>query len=269
MLKKSLSQHLIRDKNITAKLVKAAGVEATDTVVEIGAGHGDLTGPLCEKAGFVYAVELDRTCAEYLETLQKKYKNLEVIFGDILKTPLAQFKREKRLKIVGNIPYQITAPIIFKILEERTIIESVYLTMQKEIALRIASPPFSRAYGAISAVCRIFADVKILFFMKPGLFVPPPKIDSAFVSMVLKEDEYATDNELMSFARASFQNKRKYLSYALSKMIDGETLSALYQAMGFPPSIRAEEVEPQKIKEIYEWIKARKEGAHIKRTGPA
>jgi 16S rRNA (adenine1518-N6/adenine1519-N6)-dimethyltransferase len=264
MLKKSLSQHLIKDKNITDKLVRAAGVDSSDTVVEIGAGHGDLTRSLCEKAGFVYAIELDRTCAEYLEVLVGEHANLKVIFADILETPLSSLKGERRLKVVGNIPYQITAPIIFKILEERAIIESMHVTMQKEIAVRIASKPFTKAYGAISAVCQIFGDVKVLFYMKPGLFVPPPKIDSAFLGMVLKENEYDTDNELMRFVRACFQNKRKYLKYALSRQIDEERLRGLYEAMRFPPSIRAEEIEPGKFKEMYGWLKGQGEGALVR-----
>ena len=256
MLKKSLSQHLIKDKNITDKMVKAAGVDAGDTVVEVGAGHGHLTRSLCEKAGLVYAVELDRTCLPSLEALATHCPNLRIVFGDIMKTPLLQFRTEKNLKVVGNIPYQITAPIIFKLLKERTIIDKAYLTMQKEIALRIVSKPFTRTYGAISAACRIYADVKVLFFMKPGLFVPPPKVDSAYLAMEMKESERGTDDQLMDFVRACFQNKRKYLKYALSKEIGEERVEKLYQHMGFSPSTRAEEIEPERYKEMYLWLRA-------------
>ena len=260
MLKKSLSQHLIKDKNITAKMVKASGVGPGDTVVEVGAGHGDLTRPLCEKAGRVYAVELDQACAPPLKALEREYANLTVIFGDILKTPLAPFKGEGNLKVVGNIPYKITAPILFKILGERHIIESAYLTMQKEIALRIVSKPFTRTYGALSAVCQMLATVKVLFFMKPGLFVPPPKIDSAFLSMELKEEEKATDDHVMDFVRGCFQNKRKYMKYALSRHIGGERLDAVYRHMGFPLSVRAEEIEPGGFKEMFRFLQAMAEG---------
>ena len=255
MLKKSLSQHLIKDRNITNKMVRAAGIGSADVVVEVGAGHGDLTRSLCEKAGLVYAVELDRTCSEYLLPLEREYPNLTVIFGDILKTPLIQFKGAKGLKIVGNIPYQITAPILFKILEERAIIESAYLTMQKEIALRIVSKPFLKTYGSLSAVCQQFSAVKVLFFMKPGLFVPPPKIESAFLSMEIKEEERYGDNGLIEFIKACFQNKRKYLKYALSRHIGNEKVEALYNHMGFPLSIRAEEIEPGTYKKMYEALK--------------
>jgi 16S rRNA (adenine1518-N6/adenine1519-N6)-dimethyltransferase len=255
MLKKSLSQHLIKDKNITDKMVRASGISGADTVVEVGAGHGDLTRSLCEKAGFVYAVELDKACAVYLDVLEKKHSNLKVIFGDILKTPLSQFTGEGKLKVFGNIPYQITAPIIFKIIEERAIIDSVYLTMQKEIALRIISKPCVRAYGSLSAVCQIFSKVKLLFSMKPGLFVPPPKIESAFLAMELKEEEKNTDNGLIDFVKACFQNKRKHMRYALSRYIGDERVTELYCRMGFPGTIRAEEIEPGKFKEMYEIVR--------------
>jgi len=256
MLKKSLSQHLIKDKNITDKMVRATGVDRGDTVVEIGAGHGHLTRSLCERAGLVHAVELDKTCLPSLEDLAQKYPNLRIVPGDILEIPLSRFRTDRNLKVVGNIPYQITAPIIFKLLKERTIIDKAFLTMQKEIALRIVSEPFTKTYGAVSAACRIFADVKVLFFMKPGLFVPPPKVDSAFLSMEIKESERITDDGLMEFVRACFQNKRKYLKYALSRQIGEGRLEELYRQMDFRASIRAEEIEPGKFKEMYLWLKA-------------
>jgi 16S rRNA (adenine1518-N6/adenine1519-N6)-dimethyltransferase len=255
MLKKSLSQHLIKDKNITEKMVKVTNIDRSDTVIEVGAGHGDLTRAICRKAGHVYAIELDRTCAEYLEPLEREYANLTVIFGDILKTQLARFKGQKNLKIVGNIPYQITAPILFKILEERSIIESAYLTMQKEIALRIVSKSSLKTYGSLSAVCQLFSHVKVLFYMKPGLFVPPPKVESAFLSMEIKDEERGADDGLMEFIKACFQNKRKHLRYALSKQIGPEEVERLYYAMGFPPSIRAEEIPPEGFKKMYQVVK--------------
>jgi 16S rRNA (adenine1518-N6/adenine1519-N6)-dimethyltransferase len=263
MLKKSLSQHLIKDKNITNKMVRATNIDTTDTVVEVGAGHGDLTQAICKKAGSVYAIELDRTCEEYLAPLEREYSNLKVIFGDVLKTPFVRFKGEKNLKIVGNIPYQITAPILFKILEERAIIESAYLTMQKEIALRIVSKTSLKTYGSLSAACQMFSRVKVLFFMKPGLFVPPPKIESAFLSMEIKEEERETDNGLMDFMKACFQNKRKYLKYALTKEIGPEKVESLYRLMNFPPSVRAEELEPGTYKKMYEILKKEAEGSRV------
>ncbi len=267
MLKKSLSQHLIKDRNITEKMVKAAGICRSDTVVEVGAGHGDLTGAICRKAGHVYAIELDTSCAEYLRPLEDEYANLTVVFADILKTQLTQFKKDDNLKIVGNIPYKITAPILFKILEERSIIESACLTMQKEIAVRVVSRSSLKTYGSLSAVCQLFADVSVLFFMRPGLFVPPPKVESAFVSMKIKDGERETDNELMEFIKACFQHKRKHLKYALSKHIGPEEMGRVYASMGFKPNMRAEEIVPEQFKKLYGEVKngMRKKGEGIER----
>ena len=155
MLKKGLSQHLIKDKNLLRKIVRLSNVSSDDVVVEIGAGHGDLTEAIAEKAGYVYAVELDRTFGSYLELLKERFRNVEIIYGDILEFFFAEFKKERNIKVIGNIPYKITGPIVIKILKERSAIDSAFLTMQKEIALRIASKPFARTYGAISAItCR-------------------------------------------------------------------------------------------------------------------
>ncbi|MCX5804163.1 MAG: 16S rRNA (adenine(1518)-N(6)/adenine(1519)-N(6))-dimethyltransferase RsmA [Proteobacteria bacterium] len=254
MLKKSLSQHLIKDKNIINKMVKMSRIGEEDVVVEVGAGHGDLTRCLIEKAGYVYAIELDRTFRQYLEPLEKEHKNIRVIFGDFLEIPFLQFKKGKKIKVIGNIPYKITGPILFKILEERVAVDSAFLTMQKEIGQRIVSKPFSRTYGALSAIYQIFSEVRILFYMKPGVFLPPPKIDSAFLSITFKEDEGKTEDRLIEFIRICFQNKRKYMKYTLTRHFGEERIASLYTSMGFPHTIRAEEIEPQRFKEIYRFL---------------
>lgn len=255
MLKKSLAQHLIKDKNIMNKMVRLSRIDKDDVVVEIGAGHGDLTRCLIEKAGFVYAIELDRTFRQYLEPLEEKTGNVKVIFGNFLDIPLLQFRKGKNIKIMGNIPYNITGPILFKILEERTIIESAYLTMQKEIALRLVGKPFTRIYGALSVIFQIFSEVKTLFYLKPTVFIPPPKVDSAFLSIVLKEDEKGTEDALIKFIKTCFENKRKYMGYSLKKHYGEERVASLYTFMGFSQTTRAEEIEPQKFKEMYRFLR--------------
>jgi 16S rRNA (adenine1518-N6/adenine1519-N6)-dimethyltransferase len=251
MLKKSLSQNLIKDKKILAKMVQSAGVTKDDLVVEIGAGHGDLTRAICNAADRVYSIELDSSFRCYLETLENEHKNLTVIFDDVLKVPFSRFGREKKVKVIGNIPYKITGPILFKIIEERAFVESAYLTTQKEIGQRIVSLSHRRSYSALSVICRLVADVKILFLLKPGVFVPPPKIDSIYFSMVFRDDTQCVDSALMGFIKRCFENKRKYLKHALSKYFDEEQIAALYVSMGFSPSVRAEEIEPETFVEMY------------------
>jgi 16S rRNA (adenine1518-N6/adenine1519-N6)-dimethyltransferase len=251
MLKKGLSQHLIKDKNLLRKLVRLSGITDEDIVVEIGAGHGDLTRCIAEEAKSLVTVELDLSFRQYLEPLESEYSNVKVVYGDFLKIPLAQFRGERNTKVVGNIPYKITGPIIVKILKERATIESAYLMMQKEIAQRIVSKSHKREYGALSANCQIFADVKVLMYIKPEVFIPPPKVDSALLSMVFKESEKETENGLIDFVRSCFQNKRKHMRYSLVRQYGREKIEYLYEKMGFPNSIRAEEVEPLTFKEMY------------------
>lgn len=254
MLKKGLSQNLIRDKNITDKMVRLANINEQDIVVEIGAGYGDLTRSIAEKAGHVYAIEFDRDLIYRLEMLAGKYRNLTIIHEDFLKISLSSFKADKNIMVVGNIPYKITGPIVFKLLEEREILSRAYLTMQTEVARRIVSRPHNRTYGAISVVCQILCDVKILFTLKPSVFVPPPKVDSAFLTMIPKEEKKNVDNELLRFVRMCFQNKRKYLKYALSKTYPEDVIERIYSFMDFSDTTRAEEISTDKFEKMYNFM---------------
>jgi 16S rRNA (adenine1518-N6/adenine1519-N6)-dimethyltransferase len=255
MLKKSLSQNLIKDKNLLRKIVHSANITKEDVVVEIGAGHGNLTEQLAEKSGFLYTIEIDSSFSMYLDLLEEKYSNVKVIYGDCLKIPLAQFRKEKNLKIVANIPYKITGPIIFKIISERSVVDSAFLTVQKEIAQRITSNSHCKTYGAPSVNCQIFADVKLLFLIKSCMFIPPPKVDSALLSIIFKESEKGNDDELINFVRSCFQHKRKQMKHSLIKHYGEQRTEALYNYMGFLNYVRAEEIEPYKFKEMYYFLK--------------
>mgnify|MGYP001178165338 FL=1 len=257
MLKKYLSQHLIKDRNILKKMVRLSGIGGDDVIVEIGAGHGDLTGCLCEAAGIVYAIEIDRTFDRYLEPLKGRYGNLRLIFCNFLETDLRYFSREsegKKIKVFGNIPYKITAPIIFKVIAERDVVDSAFMTVQKEIGERILARPASRAYGAVSVICQLLADVKILLRLKASVFVPAPKVDSIFFSMVLKKDCEFIKDSFIRFVRLCFENKRKYMKNTLMRHYNKEKVYLLYDEMGLSYNIRAEEIEPERFIEMYRFL---------------
>ena len=257
MLKKNLSQNLIKDKNILRKMVELADVTRDDTVLEIGTGHGDLTKAICEKAGMVYSVELDRSFRGRLELLEKEHKNLLVRLDDFLKMHIAEFVAGQKLKIIGNIPYGITGPILFKIIEERQYVSGAYLTAQREIGQRLVSGSHQKSYGSLSVICQMVADVKILLNLKPGVFVPPPKIDSVYFSMIFRNSaEYVTTN-MMMFIKHCFENKRKYLKFALAKYYEEPQIESLYKIMNFSPSIRAEEIEPEQFADMYRHLNRR------------
>ena len=290
-LKKSLSQHLLKDKNLLNKLVKLAGIGPDDVVVEIGAGRGDLTRCIIPRARFVHAIELDKQFRGSLEPLEHLFPNVSVTFDSILNVPLRSFVKEERIKVMGNIPYNITGDILFKLLSEMDVIESAHLTMQKEVGERLASKPCSRSYGALSVIFQMYASVKLLLKLKPSLFIPPPEVDSVFIAIMFKHDridfhEQARGNlssehgeregeaptgspvegatraplllpaqGMIDFIKACFRYKRKYLRHSLEPLLGKERVQALYAFMDFHPSVRAEELEPKLYERMYGFVK--------------
>ena len=198
-----------------------------------------------------FSVELDRTFREYLEPLVEQAGNLTVVYDDILRVPLSRFASHGKIKVVANIPYGITGPILFKLIHERALVESAFLTTQKEIGQRVVSLSHQKSYGALSVICQLTAETKILLNLKPGVFIPPPKVDSVYFSLIFREDSDYVDGGLIEFIKHCFEHKRKYLSHALSKYYENERISALYDAMGFIPSVRAEEINPGGFVEMY------------------
>ncbi|MGA3173890.1 MAG: 16S rRNA (adenine(1518)-N(6)/adenine(1519)-N(6))-dimethyltransferase RsmA [Syntrophorhabdales bacterium] len=253
MLKKSLGQHLLKDRNLLEKMVRMAGIGPDDFVLEIGPGEGDLTRCIAKKALLVYAVELDERFREALSALAREFPNVEVVFSDILGVSFSDFRNGRGITVMGNIPYYLTGEILFKLLDEKAAIRAAYLTMQKEVAERIVSPPRSRSYGAVSVIFRLYADVRLLLLIKPGLFIPPPKVESAFISVVFKDGK-ELDRGLIEFVKLSFRYKRKYLRNCLEGRFRREEIDALYVRMGFPPSIRAEEIEPEGFVEMHRFL---------------
>jgi 16S rRNA (adenine1518-N6/adenine1519-N6)-dimethyltransferase len=254
-LKKSLSQHLLKDRNLLDKLVKLAGIGADDVVVEIGAGQGDLTRRIIPRARFVHAIELDNQFRGSLEPLEHLFPNVSVTFDSILNVPLASFAKGGRLKVMGNIPYNITGDILFKLLSEMDVIESVHLTMQKEVGERLVSKPCFRSYGALSVIFQLYASVKLYLKLKPSLFIPPPEVESAFIGIIFNHFEAGPDQGLIDFIKACFRYKRKYLRHSLESLLSKERVQALYAFMGFQPSVRAEELQPETFERMYAYVK--------------
>jgi 16S rRNA (adenine1518-N6/adenine1519-N6)-dimethyltransferase len=257
VLKKSLGQHLLKDKNLLEKMVRLAGIGKDDTVIEIGPGQGDLTRCIAARALSVCAVEIDRRFEEVLIPLGRELPNLRVVFSDIMQVGLAGLSEGARVTVMGNIPYYLTGEILFKLLDEKAHVLGAYLTMQKEVAQRIVSPSHNRAYGAISVIFRLYAAAKVLFFIKPGLFIPPPKVESAFISIIFKDMEQA-DRGLIDFVKRAFRYKRKYLRHCLEGEYAPGDLDALYAHMGFLASVRAEEIEPEGFAEMYRFLTGRR-----------
>ncbi len=253
-LKKSLSQHLLKDKNLLNKLVKLADIGPDDVVVEIGAGQGDLTRCIIPRARFVHAIELDKQFRGSLEPLEHLFPNVRVTFDNILNLPLRSFVKDHRIKVMGNIPYNITGDILFKLLSEMDEIESAHLTMQKEVGERLVSKPCSRSYGALSVIFQRYASVRILLKLKPALFIPPPEVESVFIAIMFNHHNVEPDQGLVDFIKACFRYKRKYLKHSLDPLLGKERVQALYAFMGFQPSVRAEELQPGVFERMYTFV---------------
>lgn len=254
-LKKALSQHLLVDENILRKMVRVSGVGKEDCIVEIGAGTGSLTRFLAEKAGLVYAIEIDEEFRPFLDPLCRQFENLKIIYGDFLAIPLACLSSPRPVKVIGNIPYGITGPILVKLVKERMYLESAFLTVQKEVGMRIRAIPRTKEYGSLSVVCQTFFDIERCYRLKPHIFVPSPSVESLFISM-RRRDEPDLDDGFLSFVRSCFERRRKFMRQALLRRFDEATVERLYKLFGFPTSIRAEEVDPKVFKEMYLFLKS-------------
>jgi 16S rRNA (adenine1518-N6/adenine1519-N6)-dimethyltransferase len=213
---KKLGQAFLRDERVLQRIVASAQISRTDTVVEIGSGSGNLTKYLVEKAKFVYAVERDAGLCKIAEANLAAFKNVEIVCGDILKINLQDWGN---LKVVGNLPYYITTPIIFKLLEQKRYIDDIIIMVQKEVARRIVAKPGGKDYGILSCVVQFYARPEILFDINKGAFWPQPKVDSALMrlrpsrqpAVGVKDEE-----QFLKVIKAAFGRRRKMLANSLS-----------------------------------------------------
>lgn len=220
--RKRFSQNFLVNLRAAERIVDYLELKSDEKVLEIGPGKGVLTRFLLEKAKKVYGVELDRNLCKYLEEKFKDNENLEVINQDILKFNLKKITREDRLKVIGNIPYQITSPIFEYLIQDREFIDFAILTVQKEVAKRICAKPGTPDWSPLSIGIQLFSNPEILFTLKPNSFYPPPKVDSAVIKIrfllrpkVEVEFPFFTD-----LVKAVFSQRRKTLLNSLSKTLD-------------------------------------------------
>jgi len=216
--KKSLGQNFLVDPNLQRKIVRALEVGPGDEVLEIGPGQGALTSHLVEKAGRVVAVELDDDLASILVSRYVDEPSVEIVHGDVLKVPLDEhLHRPDETLVIGNIPYNITTPIIFRLLQ-RPRPRRIVLMIQGEVADRIVAPVGSKAYGALSVGIRSVAKVEKLFRVRRGAFRPVPGVDSAIIRItpfLPAPLEAAEEEALRRLVRAAFQWRRKQLGKIL------------------------------------------------------
>ena len=239
---KGLGQNFLVDKHVLDKIIAAADLKKDDTVLEVGPGVGTLTQELAQKAGDVIAVEKDETMIEILKETLENLQNVKVINNDILK-----FNPPEKYKLIANIPYYLTSPLIRKFLEEKNRPEEIVLMIQKEVAQRICSNPPDMSILAVSV--QFYADAKIISYVSKGCFLPVPKVDSAIIKIVPHSPSFPRKRESSEFndlffkvVKAGFSHPRKQIHGNLSKtlkLIKGQTEKMLFEA-GIKPSQRAE-----------------------------
>ena len=248
---KKFGQNFLIDPHVLEKIVEAAGVTKDDFVLEIGPGIGTMTQYLCENAREVTAVEIDTNLIPILEDTLSAYDNVTVINQDILKLDIAKLAMErnggKPIKVVANLPYYITTPIIMGLFENHVPIKSITVMVQKEVADRMQVGPGTKDYGALSLAVQYYAKPYIVANVPPNCFMPRPKVGSAVIRLERYENPPVTveDEKLMfRLIRASFNQRRKTLANGLknSPELDytKEEIEAAIEALGRGASIRGE-----------------------------
>jgi len=242
--KKSLGQNFLQDPNIRRKIIAACDLSERDTVVEIGPGQGALTELIAPKVKRLIAVEVDRALSATLSSRFQGAPGVTIVHADFLKYDLAKVPvPSHKLKVIGNIPYYITSPIIEHLFSFRDRISAIYLTVQKEFGQRIVAQPGSEHYGAFSCFVQYYSEPKIEFVIRRGCFYPQPNVDSCFLKLAVrpKPAVSVTDEGLFfRIIRASFQKRRKTLKNCLKSIIPDEALMPALSACGIDPGIRGE-----------------------------
>ncbi|MGI5840076.1 MAG: 16S rRNA (adenine(1518)-N(6)/adenine(1519)-N(6))-dimethyltransferase RsmA [bacterium] len=254
--RKTFGQNFLTDENILNKIVAAVGLTRDDLVLEVGPGIGTVTQALAGQAGLVVAVEIDRNMIAVLRDTLSGYDNVTVVEGDILAVDLpgllaeADSEGKYRRKLVGNLPYYITTPILFRVLEDNCGFKTLVVMVQKEVAERIVARPGGKIYGALSIAVQYRTEAEIIAEIPRTVFHPPPQVSSAVLRLTRREEPpvSVTDEKLFfSVVKAAFQHRRKTMLNALSHspatVSDKAALQRLLEQAGIDPLQRGENLD--------------------------
>ena len=251
MFQKKFGQNFLIDTHVLEKIISAAGITKNDCVLEIGPGIGTMTQYLAENAGHVVAVEIDRNLIPILKETLADYNNVTVINEDILRVDIKALAEEynggKPIKVVANLPYYITTPIIMGLFESGVPIDNITVMVQKEVADRMKEGPGSKDYGALSLAVQYYAEPEIVANVPPNCFIPRPNVGSAVIRLTRHKempDEVKDPALMFKIIRASFNQRRKTLQNGLGNASElpytKEQIAAAIAGMGLTPTIRGE-----------------------------
>lgn len=253
--KKDWGQNFLGDARYLARIAEACSVGPGDTVVELGAGLGHLTRQLAGTGARVVAVERDRDLVAVLER-ELGLPNVEVRAANAAALDFAEVAGVARPVVAGNLPYQLSSSILFEVLDQREHLSRAVFLLQKEVAVRIASGPGSRDYGLLSVLLQAYADVELLFEVPAGVFLPPPRVDSAVVRIDLHpvpRVEVRDHARFVRLVKAAFAQRRKVLLNTLKSdksLGDAETIVGALERAGIDPRERAETLSPEQFAAI-------------------
>ncbi len=244
--KKSLGQHFLHERGVVDKLVLAIDPRPGDRIVEIGPGQGALTFPLLDRHGALTAIEFDRDLLEPLAAAAKTHGELTLIHADVMNIDFSALAGDTptddgRIRLVGNLPYNLSSPILFHALDHAAAVRDMHFMLQKEVVDRMAAGPGSKVYGRLSVMLQAYCTVTALFKVPPGAFRPPPKVDSAVVRLVPHppgQVGIADPRRFADIVRAAFGQRRKTLRNALSNVCTAEDIVRA----GVDPQSRAEQL---------------------------
>lgn len=262
---KKFGQNFLIDGNILEKIVNAAQITEEDCVLEIGPGIGTMTQYLAERAKSVIAVEVDKNLIPVLRDTLSSYQNVKVINEDILKVDVGHIVREENggrpIKVVANLPYYITTPIIMALFENHIALQSITIMVQKEVADRMQAVPGTKDYGALSLAVRYYAKPEIIMKVPASCFMPRPNVDSAVIRLTRYEKppvEAADEARLFDVIRASFNQRRKTLVNGLSNAgnlgIGKEKAAEAIERMGLSPTVRGETLTLEQFAELTNFL---------------
>lgn len=241
--RKRFGQHFLHDAGIINGIVAAVNPTPGDHLVEIGPGEGAITLPLLKRVRKLTVIELDRDLVPRIAAMTANLGEVDVIQADVLTVDLAGLAGDRKLRIVGNLPYNISSPILFHCIDQLDAIDDMHFMLQKEVVDRMAAEPGSKVYGRLSVMLQLACVVEPLFYVPPSAFRPPPKVDSAIVRLLPRpaSERPSTLLPIVSHVvRSAFGQRRKTLSNALNGVAD----SAQLRAAGIDPTDRAEQLPP-------------------------
>lgn len=258
---KKFGQNFLIDTHVLDKIIDASGVTEDDFVLEIGPGIGTMTQYLCERAREVVAVEIDKNLIPILSDTLKNYSNVTVINEDILKLDICKLAEEKNqgkpIKVVANLPYYITTPIIMGLFESHVPIDSITIMVQKEVAERMQEGPGNKEYGALSLAVQYYARPEIVANVPPNCFMPRPNVGSAVIRLTRHEKppvEVEDEKLMFRIIRASFNQRRKTLANGLNNSpeihLPKEVIQESIVSLGVPENIRGEALSLEQFAEL-------------------